>query len=291
MNVGFIGLGRMGQPMVRNLLKAGHAVTVYNRTRSRAEELRSAGARIADSPSAACQSEFLMTILADDNAIEEIIFGKQNLIGQLPSNSVHICMSTISVAMARKLTEAHARAGNGYVSAPVFGRPEAAEAAKLFVVAAGPSQLIERCRPLFDAIGQKTFVAGEDPVAANVVKLAGNFMIASVLETLGEAFALLRKSGVDPALFLDIMTSTLFAAPVYKTYGNIIAHEQFEPAGFKVPLGLKDIRLVLAAAEAASAPMPIAGIVRDHLLTTIARGRQELDWSSVARVSAENAGL
>jgi 3-hydroxyisobutyrate dehydrogenase-like beta-hydroxyacid dehydrogenase len=291
MNVGLIGLGRMGQPMVRNLLKAGHTVTVYNRTRSRAEELRSAGARIAASPAETCQTEVLMTILADDPAIEEIVLGGENLVGQLPANSVHVCMSTISVAMARKLAAAHARAGNGYVSAPVFGRPQAAEAAKLFVVAAGPGKLIERCRPLFDAIGQRTFVAGEDPIAANVVKLAGNFMIASVLETLGEAFALLRKSGVDPAMFLDIMTSTLFSAPVYKTYGDIIAQEKFEPAGFKAPLGLKDIRLVLAAAEAASAPMPIAGIVRDHLLTAIARGGQELDWSSVARVSAENAGL
>lgn len=291
MNVGFIGLGRMGQPMVRNLLKSGHSVNVYNRTRSHAEELRPAGAWIADTPSQTCRADVLMTILADDTAIEEVVLGGENLVGQLPAHSAHVCMSTISVAMARRLVEAHARAGNGYVSAPVFGRPQAAEAAKLFVVAAGPAKLIERCQPLFDAVGQKTFVAGEDPVAANVVKLAGNFMIASVLETLGEAFALLRKSGVDPALFLDIMTSTLFSAPVYKTYGDIIAKEKFEPAGFKVPLGLKDIRLVLAAAEAASAPMPIAGIVRDHLLTAMARGGQELDWSSVARISAENAGL
>lgn len=291
MKVGFIGLGQMGQPIARNLLKAGHDVTVYNRTRSRAEELRTAGARIAEKASEACPGEVVMSILADDAAIESVLLGKENLIAHIPASAVHVCMSTISVAMARRLTEAHAGAGNGYISAPVFGRPEAAQAAKLFVVAAGPSKLIQRSQPLFDSLGQKTFVVGDDPVGANVVKLAGNFMIASVMETLGEAFALLRKSGVDPVLFHDIMTSTLFTAPVYKTYGDIIAHERFEPAGFKVPLGLKDVRLVLAAAEAASAPMPIAGIIRDHLLTALARGRQEQDWSSLARVSAENAGL
>ena len=173
----------------------------------------------------------------------------------------------------------------------MFGRPDAAAAAKLFVVVSGPSRLIERCQPLFDAIGQKTFTFGEDPAAANVVKLAGNFLIASVMESLGEAFALLRKSGVDHTRFLEFITSTLFAAPVYKTYGGIIAREQFQPAGFKVPLGLKDIRLVLAAADAAAAPMPIAGIVYEHLLTALARGREEYDWSSVAQIAAENAGL
>lgn len=290
MNIGFIGLGQMGLPMARNLLKAGHSVTVYNRTRSRAEELRPDGARIAETTAEACNAEVVVSMLADDLAIEAVIFA-ENLPAQLPANGVHVCMSTISVAMARKLADAHGQAGKGYLSAPVFGRPEAAAAAKLFVVASGLTKLIERCRPVFDAIGQRTFVFGEDPAAANVVKLAGNFMIGAVMETLGEAFALLRKSGVDPSQFLEFATNSLFSALVYKTYGEIIAKEKFQPAGFKVPLGLKDARLVLAAADGVAAPMPIANIVRDHLMSSLARGRKDWDWSSLAYVVAENAGL
>ena len=290
MNIGFIGLGQMGLPMARNLLKAGHSVTVYNRTRSRAEELRPDGARIAETTAEACNAEVVVSMLADDLAIEAVIFA-ENLPAQLPANGVHVCMGTISVAMARKLADAHGQAGKGYLSAPVFGRPEAAAAAKLFVVASGLTKLIERCRPVFDAIGQRTFVFGEDPAAANVVKLAGNFMIGAVMETLGEAFALLRKSGVDPSQFLEFATNSLFSAPVYKTYGEIIAKEKFQPAGFKVPLGLKDARLVLAAADGVAAPMPIANIVRDHLMSSLARGRKDWDWSSLAYVVAENAGL
>jgi 3-hydroxyisobutyrate dehydrogenase-like beta-hydroxyacid dehydrogenase len=291
MKVGFIGLGQMGLPMARNLLKGGHAVTVFNRTASRAEALRGEGAIVAEQPAAICDSEILISVLAHDAAIEEVLLGGDNLVGRFKPDSIHVCMSTISVAMARKLAEAHARAGSGYVSAPVFGRPDAAAAARLFIAAAGPEPLLRRCQPLFDLLGQKTFVFGEDPPAANVVKLAGNFMIASTLETLGEAFALLRKSGVEPVKFLDFATSSLFAAPIYRTYGDIIVNERYQPAGFKVPLGLKDVRLVLAAAEAAAVPMPIAGIVRDHLLTALARHREDFDWSSVARVVAENAGL
>ena len=291
MKIGFIGLGQMGTPMARNLLKAGHAVTVFNRTRSRSEALRGDGATLAETAGELASSEILFSILAHDAAIEEVFFGEDQLIQKLKADSIHICMSTISVAMARKLTEAHARAGNGYVSAPVFGRPEAAAAAKLFVTAAGPAALLKRCQPLFDVIGQRTFVFGEDPPAANVVKLTGNFMILSTVETLGEAFALLRKSGVEPSQFLEFATNSLFAAPVYRTYGNIIAHERYQPAGFKVPLGLKDARLVLAAADAVAVPMPIAAIAHDHLLTALARGREDFDWSSIARVVAENAGL
>jgi 3-hydroxyisobutyrate dehydrogenase-like beta-hydroxyacid dehydrogenase len=291
MDVGFIGLGQMGLPMAKNLLKAGHRVTVWNRTRARAEELKAEGAHVAERPADACNAEVVISILADDPAIENVLLGKEDLLARIGRDSVHVCMSTISVALARRLAEAHARAGSAYVSAPVFGRPDAAAAGKLFVVASGPEKSVERCRPLFDAIGQKTFVVGEDPTGATVIKLAGNFMIASALETMGEAFALLRKSGVEPTTFLEIMTGSLFGAPIYRNYGALIASEKFQPAGFKSPLGLKDARLVLAAAEAAAAPMPIASIVRDHLLTVIARGGQELDWSSLARVSAENAGL
>jgi 3-hydroxyisobutyrate dehydrogenase-like beta-hydroxyacid dehydrogenase len=290
MNVGFIGLGSMGLPMARNLLKAGHEVTVYNRTRARAEALRSDGATIADQPSDTCGKDVLITMLADDRAVRAVLFGEQ-LITRLPQTSIHISMSTISVALAQELADAHARAGNLFISAPVFGRPQAAESAQLAIVAAGPAAMIEKCQPLFDAMGQRTFVVGDQPHYANVVKLAGNFLIVSVIESLGEAFALLRKSGVEPERFLEIMTNTLFSAPVYKTYGNLIAREQFLPPGFKLPLGLKDVSLVLEAAADSRTPMPVASLVRDHILAAIARHGEELDWSSFSRVAAENAGL
>lgn len=289
MKVGFIGLGHMGLPMARNLIKAGHALTVYNRTRQRAEMLRNEGALVAAQPSDACGVDVLITMLADDHAVSDVVFGNE-LIAKL-KGAVHVSMSTISVALAKQLAEAHRSAGKDFISAPVFGRPQTAEAAQLAIVVAGPPEAIERCRPLFDAMAQRTFIIGENAPDANTVKLAGNFLIASAIESLGEAYALLRKSGVHPERFLEAMTSTLFAAPVYKIYGGLIAQGQFEPAGFKVPLGLKDIRLVLEAAETVSAPMPIASLVRDHLLTTLARGRHELDWSSLAQISAENAGL
>ncbi|PYV16975.1 MAG: 6-phosphogluconate dehydrogenase, partial [Acidobacteria bacterium] len=218
------------------------------------------------------------------------VFGA-DFLSALKPGSIHVSMSTISVALSRRLTEAHAKAGSVFVSAVVFGRPPAAEARQLLVVAAGPAAAVERSRPLLEALGSRVEVVSTDPPAANAFKLAGNFLIAATLECLGEAFALVRKSGLDPLQFLEIMTGTLFAAPVYKTYGKLIVEEQFRPAGFTVPLGLKDVRLALAAAEAASVPMPVANIVRDHLLTALARGRADWDWSSVAKVVAENAGL
>lgn len=290
MRAGFIGLGNMGTPMARNLLKAGHEITVYNRTRERAESLRAEGATVASSAIDACDSDVLITMLADDQAVRAVVFDGQ-LIPRLAAGAVHISMGTISVALAQELTTVHAEAGSQFISAPVFGRPEAAEAAKLVVVAAGPAGSIEKCQPLFDAMGQRTFVVGDVPPTANAVKLAGNFLILCVIESLGEAYALLRKSGVDPEQFLEIMTSTLFSAPVYKTYGNLIANEQFLPAGFKLPLGLKDVSLVLAAAADARAPMPVASLVRDHILAAIARHGEELDWSAFSKISAENAGL
>jgi 3-hydroxyisobutyrate dehydrogenase-like beta-hydroxyacid dehydrogenase len=290
MKAGFIGLGSMGLPMARNLLKAGHEVTVYNRTQERAESLRAEGATIASRAGDACRSDVLITMLADDPAMRAVVFGAQ-LIPELAAGAVHVSMSTISVALAKELTQAHTDAGSQFISAPVFGRPEAAEAAKLAIVAAGPARAIEKCQPLFDAMGHRTFVVGEEPSKANTVKLAGNFLILSVIESLGEAYALLRKSGVAPEQFLEIMTSTLFAAPVYKTYGNLIAKEEFLPAGFTLPLGLKDVSLLLAAAADARAPMPVASLVRDHILAAIARNGEDLDWSSFSRISAENAGL
>jgi 3-hydroxyisobutyrate dehydrogenase-like beta-hydroxyacid dehydrogenase len=291
MDVGFIGLGQMGSAIALNLVKAGHRVVVYNRTRAKAEALAAQGAEIAESVAEACRRPVLMTMLADDAAVESVVFGDGNALSGLGQGAVHISMSTIGVALSERLTEAHREAGQSYVAAPVFGRPEAAAAAKLFVVAAGPEAQLARCQPLFDAIGQRTFVVGDKPSSANLVKLSGNFLLAAMIECLGEAFALTRKGGVDPHAYLEILTSTLFSAPAYKTYGTIIANQQYEPAGFAMSLGLKDIRLALAAADALSTPMPVASLVHDHFLSGVAQGGGESDWSALARLAATNAGL
>jgi 3-hydroxyisobutyrate dehydrogenase-like beta-hydroxyacid dehydrogenase len=292
MKVGFIGLGNMGAAIARNLIKEGHSLTVYNRTRSRAEEFASSGARVAGTPTgAATDVEALITMLADDRAVEDVIFSPGNAIEALPVGSIHISMSTISVLLSRRLAETHRARQQHYLAAPVFGRPDAAAAAKLFIVAAGPAEQLERCRPLFDAMGQKTFIVGEEAQSANVIKLAGNFLITTVIESLGEAFAFGRKFGVDPHAFLDILTNSLFTAPVYRNYGSMIASDKFEPAGFKLPLGLKDNRLLLAAAEEAQVPMPMASLVHDRFVAALAQGLGESDWAAIARISYKDAGL
>jgi 3-hydroxyisobutyrate dehydrogenase-like beta-hydroxyacid dehydrogenase len=291
MNTALIGLGNMGTGIAKSLLRAGHHVTVYNRTRSKAEALRADGAVVAASVAEACRSEIVFTMVADDGALENLVFEPGGILASLPQGSVHVSLSTISVALSDKLAAEHAKAGQGYLAAPVFGRPEAAEAARLAVVVAGPPDLLQRCKLLFEAMGPKLFVVGEKPSLANVVKLSGNFLIATVLESLSEALAFARKSGVDAGALMDFLTATLFNAPVYKTYGDLIVQGKHEPAGFALPLGLKDVRLVLQAAEAASVPMPIASLVRDRFITAMARGNQDKDWSVLGRVAAEDAGL
>ena len=292
MKVGFIGLGNMGTPMARHLLRAGHEVFVWNRTASKAEALRSHGAKVSRLPGhAAKEAEAVITMLADDQAVEAAVLSSEGVLHSLPRDAAHISISTISVALSRRLAEEHGKRGHKYIAAPVFGRPEAAEAGKLFVVAAGDQEAIERCRPLLETLGQRLFVIGDKPEMASVVKLSGNFLIASVIESLGEAIALTRKYGIEPHEYVDFLTNTLFAAPVYKTYGNLIADEKYQPAGFKLRLGLKDVRLALAAAEAVDAPLPFASVLRDHMLSAIGRGMENLDWSATAKLAAENAGL
>lgn len=291
MQIGWIGLGQMGLQMAGNALRAGHSLTVYNRTRHRAEELEKLGAQVAGTAAEAASGDVLVTMLADDAATEDVVFGSGQVLAALRPGAIHVCMATISVALAKRLTQAHGEAGQVYVSAPVFGRPEAAAAAKLYVVPAGPRDAVEGLHLLFDAIGQRTYYMGEDPASANVVKLSGNFLIASMIESLGETFALVRKHGVNPHQYLEMITSSLFNAPVYKTYGSLIAEDKYQPVGFKMLLGLKDVRLVLAAAEAAAAPMPVASLVRDRMLSGIAQGRQDDDWASFARLVAQDAGL
>ena len=281
----------MGSAMARNLLQAGNEVTVYNRSRAKAEELFAQGARVAASPAEAVRDcEAAITMLADDAALEGVVFGPGGIAEALGAGAVHVGSSTISSAFARRLTAEHSSRGQHYVSAPVFGRPDAAAAKKLLVVPAGDADIVKRCLPLFDAIGRQTFVAGTEPWQANALKLCGNFMIAAMLESFGEAFAAMRKAQVAPHLFLDVMVA-LFGSPVYAGYGKIIADELFEPAGFAVRLGHKDVRLVLDLARECAAPMPVASLVHDHMLEAIALGHGERDWSSVAQVSAKHAGL
>jgi 3-hydroxyisobutyrate dehydrogenase-like beta-hydroxyacid dehydrogenase len=290
MEIGFIGLGNMGHGMAANLLKAGHHVTVYNRSPAKAQDLAQQGATTARTVAEACGGAVVFTMLADDQAVENVTFGEDGIVSSLEPGATHVSSSTVSVAMSQRLAAAHAEAGQQYVAAPVFGRPEAAAAAKLFVIAAGNPQVLQPLVPLFDSIGQRTFVVSDQPHAANLVKLSGNFLLASAIESVGEAVALVAKAGVDRQQYVDILTSTLFAAPAYQTYGGLIARREFEPAGFAATLGLKDVRLVLAAAEGLQVPLPVASLLHDRLLTLVATGGGHLDWSAVATLAERDAG-
>lgn len=290
MKIGFLGLGQMGAGMAANLVKAGHEVTVYNRSPGKATSLIALGAAEAKTPQDAAGGDAVVTMVADDKALEAITFGENGILAGLAAGAIHISASTISVNLSDRLAAAHQDAGQRFVSAPVFGRPEAAAAAKLFIVAAGAAATLADCAPVFDAMGQRTFILGEVPSAANLVKLSGNFLIASVIESLGEAMALVAKGGVDQHAYLEMLTSTLFAAPVYKTYGGLIAGGVFEPAGFAAPLGQKDIRLTLAAAEHLNVPMPVASLLRDRFLTLMANGGAKLDWSAIGKLAARDSG-
>jgi len=280
----------MGSGMASNLLEAGHRVTAYNRSTDKVDLLVARGAQPARTVAEACGGEVVVSMLANDDAVEAVTFGGDGILANLAAGAVHVSSSTISVGLAERLVAAHAEAGQRFVAAPVFGRPEAAAAAKLFVVAAGDPDAVARVSPVFDAIGQRTFVIAEDPTAASLVKISGNFLIASVIESLGEAMALVAKAGVDKEQYLDILTSTLFDAPVYRTYGGLIARQEFEPAGFAATLGLKDVRLALAAGEELRVPLPVASLLRDRFLTLLATGGGDLDWSAVGALAAWEAG-
>ncbi|MEZ0340598.1 NAD(P)-dependent oxidoreductase [Mycobacterium sp. pV006] len=285
MRIGFVGLGNMGAAMAANLLAAGHDLTVYNRSPEKARPLTGQGATAAASVAQVCDAEVVVSMLADDAATEAVTFGDSAILSSLPPGAIHVSCSTISVALSQRLTEAHAAAGQTFVAAPVFGRPEAAAAAKLFVVAGGSPAAVEALEPIFSAVGQRTITISEKPHIAHLVKLSGNFLIASVIESLGEAMALVSKAGVDKVEFLDLLTSTLFDAPAYRTYGGLLARQEFEPAGFAARLGLKDVRLLLAAGEELQVPMPVGGLIRDRYLALLAGGGAELDWSAMGAIA------
>lgn len=296
MRVGFVGLGEMGLPIAINLAKAGHEVMGWNRTASRAQALQRAGGHAVPSVAhAAVGAEVLITMLADDAVLARAVFGEdatpRGILASLPRASIHVCMGTIGVSFSRRLAEVHRAAGHGYVAAPVFGRPQAAEAKKLTVLMAGAPDARRRCKPLLEAVGQSLHELGDDPSAANVVKIAGNFLIAAMMEALAEAYALGRKHGIAPARLLEIVNGGIIRSPLYESYGTLMAEERFQPAGFKLKLGLKDTRLALAAADAAEVPMPLASMVHDHLLAALARGWGDQDWTVMSKVISEAAGL
>jgi len=293
--VGFVGLGQMGTAMAANLAAAGHRVIAYIRHPEQADRLTALGLEPTANFAELFGCNIVISMLPDDAAVREIVFGREDvgldgLAAGLSPGSIHLSMSTISTAAASELASEHAINGQSYVAAPVFGNPDAAKARQLYIIAAGATADVQRCRPLFDSLGQRTFLVGNDPAQANLIKLLGNMMTATTLEMLGEIVAVLRKRGVDPAPFLDIMTSTMFGGRAHKIYGAKIVAEQYVP-GFRLPLALKDVRLALAEADSAGVPMPSVDVVRDRMLTGMGRGHGDLDWSALGLIAAEESGI
>lgn len=288
--IGFLGLGTMGAPMAINLLNAGYALNVWNRSAEAAQPLAEQGATVTSTPAQAAQdADILISMLADDHAVEDVML-TQGALKALKPGALHINMATISIALAEQLTAQHQTAQVGYIAAPVLGRVDVATAGQLNILTAGEPQHLAQAQPLFDILGQTTWHFGDTPAQANAVKLGANFMIASAINTMGEASALTQGYGIDKKAFIDLITSTLFATPVYKGYGQAIAEDRFEPPGFKLALGHKDVRLALEAAEQARVPMPQASLLKDNGLDALAHGDGTLDWAALATVAYRRAG-
>jgi len=290
MNIGFIGLGHMGSAMAKNLVLAAHDVAVFNRTPGRSGALLQLGAHEATDIAGACRGEVVITMLSDDAALSQIAFAGDGLIAHLPKGAIHLSMSTISVELSKRLAQAHGQAGQRYVAAPVLGRPDMAASGNLFIAAAGDPTAVDACRPLLDAMGQKTTWIASEPSAANLIKLTGNFLQAAVIEALGEAIALIGKAGIDRRAYVEFLTSTVFTAPAYKIFGPLIADGVFEPAAFAAPLGYKDIRLALTAAESLRVPMPLASLLHDRFVRLFAQGGERLDWAAIGALAGQDAG-
>jgi 3-hydroxyisobutyrate dehydrogenase-like beta-hydroxyacid dehydrogenase len=290
--VAVIGLGNMGLPMARNLLAAGFPLTVHNRTRARAEPLAAHGASVAASPAEAAErARIVITMLADDQAVDAVVFGERGLLAGLKPGAIHVGMSTVEPATSRRLAVAHRGQGSEYLAAPVFGRPEVAEQAKLFVIAAGPAEAVDAALPVLQALSRGVARVGDDASRANLVKLAGNFLLVAMLEALAEALALVEKAGLDRLAVLQTLNGALFASPLYQANGERMSRAAFSPAGFPLALGLKDVRLVLRTADQLGVPMPVAGLAHDHFLSATSRGHGDLDWTAVSEVVREAAGL
>ncbi len=292
MKVGFIGLGRMGQGMAARVLGAGHEVTGYNRSPEKAASLAERGARTAGSVAGAvADAEVVITMLSTDGALAELAHAPDGMIASMRPGAIHAGMGTHGVDICRSLAAAHAAAGQSFVAAPVLGRPDVAAAGQLGIVPGGPPGAIARCQPLFDVIGRRCFPAGDAAEAAASIKIANNFVLGCAIEAMGEAFALVRRHGVEPAALYEVMTDALFASPAYRIYGDIIAREDYDRVGITAVLGLKDANLALTAAEAVNMPLPSANVWRDRLLGAIAHGDGERDWAVVALEQARASGL
>lgn len=290
MKIGFVGLGRMGSHVAENLLKAGHSVTVWNRSPAPVAALVAKGAVAAKTPEEAMQGEAVFSMLSNDVVMREVGMAGP-LLAKAAKGLIHVNMATISAALAQELQAAHAKAGLAYISAPVFGRPEMAAAAQLVLVAGGDEAAIAAMQPVFDAIGSRTVKVGDAAEKANLFKIAGNFMIAAEMQATGEAFALLRKGGVDPALFHDVLAGRLFTGAVFKNYGQMVLNRQYEPAGFALTLGLKDVNLARSAAEGLGMGLPTADLLKQNYDEAVRWGWQDKDWSAIGEVPAKKAGL
>lgn len=279
MRVGFVGLGQMGRGMAARLIEKGHELVVWNRTQAAAEPLRQDGAKVAHDASETLEAEVVVTMLADDAAIEAVWLA-QKLVEKIPRETIHLNMASVSLRMAERLTELHEIRGTAYVSAPVFGRPHAARAGELDIVAAGPHEVIARCVPIFEALGKQWFDVGPRAPHANIVKIARNYLLGAIIEGLGEAFALVGKSGVAPAQFLEIITSTSMNAPAYKNYGGLMVTPPQKPT-FTLKLGMKDVELALQAGGDTGVPMPMAALIREQHIAAVARGYGDRDWAAL----------
>lgn len=292
MKVGFIGMGRMGQGMARRVLDAGNDLVVYNRTPSKAEDLRAAGATVVDSIAAVTQDrDAVITMVTDDAAIEAIALGEGGLVTALPDGGIHLAMGTHSVAMTRTIAASHSEANQVFVAAPVLGRPDRAAAGELGIMPAGPADAVARLQPLLEVMGRRIFPAGDQPEAAAAIKIAHNFILGCAIEVMGEGMSLVRKYGVEPLVLHQVLTEGIFGSPAYQIYGDIIVNEAYDNVGFTTLIGLKDANLALAAAEAVQVPLPSVNVWRDRLLGAIAHGDGERDWAVVAREQARASGL
>jgi len=291
MRIGFIGLGHMGRGMAGSLIKAGHDVTIYNRTPGKSADLEAAGAKVAATVAQACDADVVFTMLSNDEAVQDVAFGAGGIVDSLAQGATHVSSSTISIDLSDRLTLAHAEARQAYVVATVLGRPNLAAEGQLFVIAAGADQAVDKVAPLLAAIGRQTTRFGTAPSNANMVKLSVNFLFATVMESLGEAVALIAKGGIDKAAYVDFLTTTMFNAPAYKIYGELAVSDVPAPAGFAAPLGFKDIRLAISAGEKLGVPMPLLSLLHDRFVELMASGGEHMDWSAIGKLAQRDAGL
>jgi 3-hydroxyisobutyrate dehydrogenase-like beta-hydroxyacid dehydrogenase len=289
MDVGFIGVGRMGSVMVANLIKAGHQVRAWDVVPAAVANAQRSGARAAGSARDAFTGDAVISMLPNDDAMRAV-FLADDMIPQ-GSATIHINMATASIVCTDELFAAHRACGVPYVSATVFGRPEMAAERKLNILAAGDPNALARVQPLFDALGQKTWRVGNEPRQSNVTKIAGNLMVACMIEAMSEAAALGRAYGIPSMDVLDVVVGSLFDVPIYRIYSRLIGDQKFEPAGFDLRLGLKDAKLALEAGEEVNLPLPFASVLRDNYLDALAHGDEGKDWSAVSNVAARRGGL